>query len=59
MIYDGHLKFKILLLIYIISIKVFIMNNLTKEDEEFLDAISELSEEKKNIIIAYIKNRCK
>lgn len=36
---------------------VLVMVNLTEEDEEFLDAISELSEDKKNIVVAYVKNR--
>jgi hypothetical protein len=33
------------------------MTELTEEDEEFLEAIDELDEDKKNIVIAYIKNR--
>jgi hypothetical protein len=28
----------------------------SEQDEEFLEAISELSEEKKSIVIAYLKN---
>ena len=33
------------------------MSELNQEDEEFLEDISELSEDKRNRIIAYIMNR--
>ena len=33
------------------------MNLLSEQDEEFLWAIGSLSEEKKNIIIAYLKDK--
>ncbi len=31
---------------------------LSEQDEEFLEAINELSENKKNIVIAYMKDKC-
>jgi hypothetical protein len=32
-------------------------NNFTDEDEEFLKAINDLPEDKKNIVVGYMKNK--